>query len=76
MLAVAVEGELRGHRAHQFPYRKSGGTTPARRVTGKNPAHLSDGSALNMDGTWKHGGTTLTRKQAAWLKQHGWVMPQ
>lgn len=25
--------------------------------------HFSDGSALNLDGSWKHGGLPLTRKQ-------------
>lgn len=37
--------------------------------------HLDDGSALNLDGTWKHGGTELTKKQAQWLEQNGWVIP-
>ncbi len=38
--------------------------------------HMDDGSALNMDGTWKHGGTTLTNDQAAWLEANGWVIPR
>ena len=40
--------------------------------------HFNDkgGSALNIDGTWKHGGTTLTNKQSKWLKANGWTLPQ
>lgn len=37
--------------------------------------HFDDGSALNMDGTWKHGGRVLTRAQAEWLAENGWVVP-
>jgi hypothetical protein len=37
--------------------------------------HFDDGSALNMDGTWKHGGQVLTRAQAEWLAENGWVVP-
>jgi hypothetical protein len=36
--------------------------------------HFDDGSALNMDGTWKHGGTTLTKAQAKWLGANGWEL--
>lgn len=38
--------------------------------------HLDDGSALNIDGTWKHGGTVLTNAQAEWLEANGWVLPR
>jgi RHS repeat-associated protein len=38
-------------------------------------ATFKDGSALNVDGTWKHGGIDLTRDQAAWLEQNGWTLP-
>jgi hypothetical protein len=38
--------------------------------------HFKDGSALNVDGTWKHGGTALTKAQAEWLAGHGWTVPQ
>ena len=38
--------------------------------------HFDDGrSALNIDGTWKHGGLVLTRAQAEWLTENGWVVP-
>jgi hypothetical protein len=35
--------------------------------------HLSDGSALNIDGTWKHGGRTMTNAEKDWLRSHGWL---
>ena len=43
--------------------------------------HLSDGSALNMDGTWKHLSKsgqppTLNSRQAEWLQNSGWVVPK
>jgi hypothetical protein len=34
--------------------------------------HLDDGSALNMDGTWKHGGRELSNAEIDWLTSHGW----
>ena len=36
--------------------------------------HFKDGSALNKDGTWKHGDgkNTLTKEQAQYWKQNGW----
>jgi hypothetical protein len=48
--------------------------------TGKVPneqthVHVK-GGALKIDGTWKHQPTSsLTRKQEAWLQQHGWPLP-
>ena len=42
----------------------------------KPHVHLGDGSALNNDGTWKHGKTKLTNKQKKWLKKHGWRVPR
>jgi hypothetical protein len=41
----------------------------------KNHVHFDDGSALNSDGTWKHGESTLTNDQKDWLRQHGWTIP-
>lgn len=38
--------------------------------------HLSDGSALNIDGTWKHGATSLSNATRAWLVRGGWRLPQ
>jgi hypothetical protein len=35
--------------------------------------HLDDGSALNVDGTWKHGGRKLTIDEKEWLRGHGWT---
>ncbi len=37
--------------------------------------HFDDGAALNIDGTWKHGKTTLTKAQLNWLGAHGWTLP-
>jgi hypothetical protein len=38
-------------------------------------ATFDDGSALNIDGTRKHGGGDLTRAQTTWLEQNGWTLP-
>jgi hypothetical protein len=37
--------------------------------------HLNDGSAVNKDGTWKHGGTELTNAIRDWLTSWGWKLP-
>ena len=34
--------------------------------------HFKDKSALNMDGSWKHGTHTLTRTEQEYLKNNGW----
>jgi RHS repeat-associated protein len=41
----------------------------------KDHVHFKDGSALNFDGTWKHGNGTITNRQARWLRDHGWELP-
>jgi RHS repeat-associated protein len=33
-------------------------------------------SALNRNGTWKHGAAKLTRKTLEWLGGHGWTLPK
>jgi len=38
--------------------------------------HLEDGSALNKDGSWKHGGRDLTNKEKDWLADNGWNLPE
>ena len=38
--------------------------------------HFKDGSALNKDGTWKHGNRKLTNDEKAWLQKHGWKLPR
>ena len=50
--------------------------------TAMNPAagevpqvHFLDGSALNIDGCWKHSRRTLTAAEEAWLASVGWVLP-
>jgi hypothetical protein len=37
--------------------------------------HFRDGSALNIDGVWKHGSRTLNGEERAWLVRVGWVLP-
>jgi len=34
-----------------------------------------DKSALNKDGTWKHGFTKLKNATKEWLEKHGWALP-
>lgn len=40
-----------------------------RGVFEKDHVHFKDGSALNSDSTWKHGGKDLTRQESDWLKK-------
>lgn len=49
---------------------------PARTAFEKPQVHFKDGSALNYDGTWKHGGRALTNAEQNWLVQNGWRLPQ
>lgn len=37
--------------------------------------HFGDKSALNKDGTWKHGKKILTNQEKDWLKKHNWQIP-
>jgi hypothetical protein len=41
----------------------------------KDHVHFDDGSALNSDGTWKHGSSRLTNSQKEWLQKHEWSIP-
>ncbi|MBU4510157.1 hypothetical protein KJ830_03810, partial [bacterium] len=41
----------------------------------KNHIHFDDGSALNCDGTWKHGEKKLTKLEIEWLINNGWIIP-
>jgi RHS repeat-associated protein len=38
--------------------------------------HFSDGNALNEDGTWKHGGRSLTNAESEWIQSNGWSTPK
>ena len=38
----------------------------------QNHVHFDDGSALNIDGTWKHGQRELNRETIVFLKQNGY----
>jgi hypothetical protein len=37
--------------------------------------HLPGDHALNIDGTWKHGGRLLSKKEEKWFGSVGWVVP-
>jgi RHS repeat-associated protein len=37
--------------------------------------HFGEDDALNVDGTWKHGGRGLTNAEKAWLTRNGWRVP-
>jgi RHS repeat-associated protein len=37
---------------------------------------FKDGNALNIDGTWKHGGRALTNEEAQWISSNGWSLPR
>lgn len=37
--------------------------------------HFDDESALNIDGTWKHGSRALNRREREWLTSVGWLLP-
>jgi Pretoxin HINT domain len=34
--------------------------------------HFTDGAALNLNGTWKHGGRPLSNAEIGWLRSFGW----
>ncbi|MEM9391993.1 MAG: hypothetical protein AAGA02_16055 [Bacteroidota bacterium] len=42
----------------------------------RDHVHFTDGSALNIDGTWKHGGRKLTKKEIEFLALNGWIIPR
>jgi hypothetical protein len=42
----------------------------------KDHVHFKDGSALNRDGSWKHGARVLTGRESSWLMKHGWRLPE
>ena len=38
--------------------------------------HFSDGSALNVNGVWKHGGRALDNAEKEFLQNNGWTLPK
>jgi hypothetical protein len=38
--------------------------------------HFDDGSALNVDGSWKHGESDLSNAIKDWLQNNGWTLPK
>ena len=64
---------------NQQIYRGTAPRTITRVDTPKIPGeqlhvHLEGGQALNIDGTWKHGGRPLTSAEVAWLRLHNWPL--
>jgi len=45
---------------------------PARAPFEQPNVHFKDGSCLNSDGTWKHGGRPLTNAEKNWLMKNNW----
>jgi hypothetical protein len=41
----------------------------------KDHIHFKDGSALNKNGTWKHGEKELTKAEKEWIEDNGWETP-
>lgn len=41
----------------------------------KDHVTFKDETALNYDGTWKHGIRQLTNKEKAWILKNGWKLP-
>jgi hypothetical protein len=53
------------------------GRTDIGKVVGEQQHTIVKGKgAINIDGTWKHGGGTLTRVQADWLRANGYNIPR
>ncbi len=42
----------------------------------KDHIHFKDNSALNIDGTWKHGEKVLTQQEIKWILKNGWKIPK
>jgi RHS repeat-associated protein len=42
----------------------------------KKHVHFKDGSALNIDGSWKHGGRELKPSEIKYLQENGWIIPK
>jgi hypothetical protein len=42
----------------------------------KDHVEFKGGNALNDDGTWKHGGRSLTNVEKDWLHNNGWATPK
>ncbi len=47
------------------------------KITGEQThVHFKDGSALNKDGSWKHGQSHLSNEAKKWLTDNGWTLPK
>ena len=47
----------------------------ARAYMEQDNVHFKDGSSLNRDGSWKHGGKILTNVEKEFLLEFGWKLP-
>jgi RHS repeat-associated protein len=85
-LSVTAEriAQLAATSANQMQEQVEKGWAPGtvKRVDKGNPdhneqdhTHFKDGSALNRDGTWKHGGKPLTNAEKRWFEDNGWALP-
>jgi RHS repeat-associated protein len=78
------EGEKKGKSPNQLNTEIKQGKAPkdvervdVGKVKGEQThTHFKDGSALNKDGTWKHGESTLSRSTQKWLVENGWKLPE
>jgi RHS repeat-associated protein len=59
----------------QSPHSTTSADVP-RTPNEKPHVHFENGQALNNDGTWKHGGRSLTNAEKQWLKQNNWQLPE
>ncbi|HYW12862.1 MAG TPA: RHS repeat-associated core domain-containing protein [Longimicrobium sp.] len=41
----------------------------------KDHVEFLSGDALNRDGSWKHGGRSLSNAEQAWIRKHEWSLP-
>ena len=51
------------------------GAERAQEAYGKPHIHFTDKSALNIDGTWRHGGRALSNKEKEFIEAIEWELP-
>jgi hypothetical protein len=84
MAGVGLGGMLRGKSAGSMQKQVERDQAPQevdRVDKGRGPYEkdhvaLKDGRSLNYDGTWKHGGGTVSNAVRDWLVKNGWTPPQ
>lgn len=82
---VGSESHLRTHwqSATRSAKRNQGRPASVLRIDAQNNSggevpqvHFVDGSALNIDGAWKHAARALNGQERTWLSAVGWVVPE